>query len=224
MLEKKRYLPLADSVSTINSDTLYDLELSKDYNSNRFFISGLIGYNTTKSIMPAISAGIIGQRGFYVFFSKSFPLKEKEIPVKVNKHDYGLSYFGNTNPRGYYLEPQQVLFRDYRFILGFTFRSSEKFFFKTGIGYAQSTMIVEFIKTPYRVDVSDTRPGDEIIYGRVGNYSVRGMAINLGFIYRFKNKFLVNFDGNAVFSFTDRESGLVSYKKLDGFIGVGYIF
>jgi len=223
-LEKKRYLPLSDSVSITNSDTLYYLEMEKDYNYKRFFISGLVGYNTTKSILPAISTGIFGQRGLYVTFSRSFPLKDEEISVEVDNKEDGLIYMGYTTPKGYYLVPHSVFYRDYRFILGLTHQFSEQYFLKTGLGYAQSTILIEFIKTPYRVDVSDTRPVDEIIYGFVDNESFMGIAINLGFIYRIKNRFLVYFEGNAIFSLTEAKVTGVAYKKLDGFIGIGYIF
>ena len=37
-------------------------------------------------------------------------------------------------------------------------------------------------------------------------------------------KFLVNFDGNAVFSLTEAKVNAIAYKKLDGYIGIGYIF
>ena len=216
-LEKKRYLPLSDTVSMTSPDTLYDLRMEKDYNSNRFFISGSIGINTQGTILPAISFGVTGKRGFYIFYSRSFPLKVTKIQ-KLNEREWEPSYPRCIN-ENYYFGVRQTFYRDHRIIIGLWSQLSEKYSLNTGLGYAQTDLIVELNKIPCGV----IGAADEIIYGNTWDELAKGVAINLGLVYRFKNKFQLTFDGNAYFNLRV-SGGFTEFQALDGFIGIGYIF
>jgi hypothetical protein len=229
-LEKKKYYSQNGTDKLDQKFKNLSFDIKPNPYSKRFFLIGSIGTNALPRAIYGIQAGILGKTGFYLSSTYSFVNADPDLKISLGK-DLITSYVDNKN---YYYLPEGSYFgtADKVYLLsvstGLTQQLGKRFFLNFGIGASFRNYYMALNKYEY-VPSSNYLPGVlnyKRAYGLVEDYSYKGINLQLGIIYRFKNNLLLSLSNTTIFRmglYTTNASKLL-YQNTEYHIGIGYSF
>jgi hypothetical protein len=219
-IEKKTFTTQIFKDSIIQNNSTHSVVLKKNPYSSRFYASTSLSYFPYGGIIGGASIGKIGKTGCYLSFSASNLFKLPNSSSMGYVGSDGTFYLLNGID-SYYFEPNKIIIKRTRVILGLTQQVNLFSFLYLGIGYANTKIIMEYKKIPRSINNIENSIEDGYDYGLLdGNYTDR-FILDAGVIFRIKNRLLLSINNNFIFNLSEMK---FTYKISELHFGAGYNF